>query len=155
MYRFKMPLITKYPLCNVLNVAGLLLGFAAVIPPTNAHAVLFGLAAAATVGLSMLLYHRFNERAKASLPVTSVRAEVVECWTEESWEQLAGKYTRVVRHYTIFRTESGVTIRLETTEADQNRYPAGTWGTLRYREGEYLSFLERDIFAEGSREATE
>lgn len=143
---YSMPLITPYPLCNVLNALGALAVLAAAIPPTDEYVPLCVLIAAALLGLSMVLYSRYERKKNAVLPIVAVRAEIIENREDESWEDFNSGYTKVVRYFTTYRTESGETIQLETNAADQNRYVTGTWGTLRYRGNQYLSFMERDIF---------
>ncbi len=141
------PSMWRYPWCVALNVLGGMAVIAALCLQDRVDLyVLCALLAFAFLMGNTLLYKHYAQKARREIPITVVRAQVAS--TRKAIErQYIGSMRKTVEcYYTTFQPEGGEPIEFRTSEAEQRRYPAGTWGTLRYQGWQYLSFMERDIF---------
>ncbi len=143
------PPMGHHPWCAVLNVLGCMAVIAALFLQDRVDLyVLCVLLAAAMILSSALLYKRYADKARREIPITVVRAQVVFTRKVVEHHRAGSTHMTTEHFYTTFQPEGGEPIEFQTSEMEQNRYPAGTWGTLRYQGWQYLSFMERDIFLE-------
>ncbi len=142
-----LPPVRNYPICVVLQVfAGLAVVAAFLVQErVDLYVLCVLLAGAFALGCAGL-YKRYTEKARQEIPITVVRAQVVFTRKVVERERIGSSRMTMEYYYTTFQPEGGEPIEFQTSEAEQNRYPTGTWGTLRYQGWQYLSFMERDIF---------
>ncbi len=145
-----LPPMHSYPVCAALQVlAGIAVIAAFMVQERVDLYVLCILLAFALILGSAVLYKRYADKARREIPITVVRAQVVSTRKVVEHHRAGSTHMTTEHFYTTFQPEGGEPIEFQTGEMEQNRYPAGTWGTLRYQGWQYLSFMERDIFLDG------